>query len=508
MFFTAETISRAVVELHDSAGHMLKIWFALKRMGLRPGGEPLNIDTKNSTPALIDLFGFGALDESFFVPFAKTSRFKTMESDASRSIIQTNIRRWATSDSVVTCDPTGFLKIQEDADEQLLVSCSNFYPQGLGHGSNGFASDDEVVAIPWLPWTVWYCRQRDLGDEKTALEVAQQIVIDELSLDRVEREILFVGQPFDAQLQESKITNSELVAICNPDAEYARKETEFASKKPTFTEHSRRVRAMIPGLGSPPWLRPNPEKDLKTAIDGGSVAVLLYGPPRTGKTRAVDVLIQRSNPTRETIQLHDGWTYDRLVQGILPTSDGGWDWQDGPLLRALRAGKKFIVLEEANRTSLVQCLGEVFSLLERQYRGSEYSVTLRDGARLSIDEDVVFVLTANTLDKSTEDLDDALLGRIHAVYCPPSSESLLSILESKRISVEKRELVVEIFNQIQEFYPLGHGYFADVDEDASSSSIKFLYKTRIRPVVDNFLGDQRASDLSTIDQAVDSKLTW
>lgn len=506
---TAKTISKAVAELHDTAGHMLKIWFALKRMGLRPGSEPVLIDTSNSTPALTDLFGYGAPDDSFFIPFAGVPRFKTMKSDAARAIVQTNIRRWATSGSVVTCDPTGFLKIHENNEQQLLVSCSNNYPLGLGHGSNGFASEnDEVIAIPWLAWTVWYCRQRDLGDNGDALDIAQQIVVEELNLDRIEREILFIDRPFEVELQKSKISNANLASICNPDMEFLKEDLEFVRPKPTFSEYSRKVRSMIPGLGSPTWLRPNPEMDLRAAIDGGAVAVLLHGPPRTGKTRAVDLLVPRSDPTRETIQLHDGWTYDQLMQGILPTADGGWDWVDGPLLRALRGGKKFIVLEEANRTSLVQSLGELFSLLESQYRGTEYSVTLRNGERLSIDKDVIFILTANTLDKSTEDLDDALLGRIHAVYCPPSSESLSGILESKRISNDKRQLILEVFNQIQEFYPLGHGYFADVDENTDSTRLRFLYKTRIRPVLANFLGDQRGSDLSTIDQAVDSKLSW
>ena len=57
-------------------------------------------------------------------------------------------------------------------------------------------------------------------------------------------------------------------------------------------------------------------------LDEGARAVLLYGPPRTGKTRAIDLYTPRTDPKRETIQIHDGWGYDEIMVALRPDTDG------------------------------------------------------------------------------------------------------------------------------------------------------------------------------------------
>lgn len=508
-YFSADTVRQATKQLHATAGHMLKLWFVLKRMGLDIGSEPIQIDTSNSTSALTDLFACGSPDGNFFVPFGHSPRFKEMKHDAARSIIQTNIRRWASSDSVVGCDPTSFLSIEETSSSQLQVKCSNNYPLGLGFGGDGFAvGDNKTVEIPWLAWVVWYCRQRDLGLEFDAVSSAENIVLSELNISSAERQLIFVSQSLECEMQPTAISDESLWEFCK-SALNADEHSGTVEVRPTdFATYSRKVRAMVPNLGQPVWLRPETQKDFDSAIDRGEVAILLYGPPRTGKTRTIDSYLSRSDSSRATIQLHDGWSYDQLVQGILPTGDGGWEWTSGPLLSALRAGKKFIVLEEANRTSLVQALGEIFSLLERQYRGKENSIALRSGEEIWIDPDVVFVLTANNLDKSTEDLDDALLGRLCAIECPPDSRALAEMLIEGGLNDEKTQSIVDVFVAIQEIYPLGHGYFASVDSNSTGKDIREIYKTRIRPVIFNFLGPAAAVSLNSIDVLVDVKTDW
>jgi len=109
MFLSKKTIKEAIADLRGTANHLLKIWLVLKAMGLSED-TPVAIDTSNSTPYLKELFSCGDPDGSFYIPFSHTARFAFMKSDASRSIIQTTLQRWATSGSVVTCDPSAFLK--------------------------------------------------------------------------------------------------------------------------------------------------------------------------------------------------------------------------------------------------------------------------------------------------------------------------------------------------------------------------------------------------------------
>ena len=110
MFIAKSTIKEAIYGVRGTANHLIKIWLVLKLMGL-DGQTPVSIDTGNSTPYLKRLFDCGAPDGSFYVPFSHTPRFAFMKSDASRSIIQTTLQRWASSGSVVTCDPSAFLKM-------------------------------------------------------------------------------------------------------------------------------------------------------------------------------------------------------------------------------------------------------------------------------------------------------------------------------------------------------------------------------------------------------------
>lgn len=125
MYLSPKTISAALDQLQGTASHLLKIWFALKHMGLSRNTSVL-IDTQNSTPALQRLFSCGSPEGKLFVPFAHTVRYAFMKGDASRSIIQTTIQRWKTSDSVVSGSPTAYLDFSDEGNK-IRVSLGRIY---------------------------------------------------------------------------------------------------------------------------------------------------------------------------------------------------------------------------------------------------------------------------------------------------------------------------------------------------------------------------------------------
>ena len=145
----------------------------------------------------------------------------------------------------------------------------------------------------------------------------------------------------------------------------------------------------------------------------------------------------------------------------------------------------------------------MFSLIEDSYRGVLNAITLRSGEKFSIPTDTIFILTMNTVDKSTEDVDDALMGRVAAVEFPPLASSLLGMMEANRVPHELREQLSQLYSEILPTYPLGHGYFAGIGENADAHTVIRYYKTRIRPVLLNFLGVLRRQDLDKIDNLVD-----
>lgn len=260
---------------------------------------------------------------------------------------------------------------------------------------------------------------------------------------------------------------------------------------------------MVSGLNLPAWMRTSPGDEVRELLAAGANAILLYGPPRTGKTRLIDSIVARDAADRCTIQIHDGWGYDHLIEGFKPDKDGKWDWSDGPLKTAVEAGKKCIVLEEINRTAISQALGEVFSLIEDAYRGEDNGITLRSGKKFFVPKDVVFFMTMNTIDKSTEDVDDALMGRVAAVELPPRPEDLSQMLTANEVPESTRERLAQLFAEIQNVYPLGHGYFAGLSGTVNGANVIRYYKARVRPVLLNFLGDLKRQELAKVDNLID-----
>lgn len=503
MYIDKNSLVQSLSAMYGTAGHLLKIWFALKHMGLGTKTEGIAIDTTNSTASLKRLFSFGASDGRFYIPFAHTPRYLTMKHDASRSIIQTTIQRWATSGSVVTCDPTEFLDIRSSIGNKLLVSVGRRYPFGLGVNESGFALEDgKRVSIPINAFSVWYGRTTEIPSGQEPLCFLRNNMLDELNITPPEKELIFVEDSITITTQSTVLTENEIFNVCAMFID-GREERVAQVHHETFEQYTRRIKSMISGLDKPQWLRSSPADDVKLLIESGVKALLLYGPPRTGKTRLIDNIMPRNSDSRCTIQLHDGWGYDNLIQGLKPDADGKWRWEDGPLKTAIESGKKIIVLEEINRTAISQALGEVFSLIEDAYRGENNAIILRSGDKLFINEDVLFIMTMNTIDKSTEEVDDALIGRVAAVDMSPRAEDLSEMLTLNAVGIEMRKKIGEIFAEIQSIYPLGHGYFSGINADTTDDKFIQYYKARIRPVLMNFLGELKAVELAKIDNVVD-----
>lgn len=507
MYLSAKTISAALDQLQGTAFHLLKIWFVLKHMGLSRDTSIL-IDTQNSTPSLQRLFACGNREGRLFVPFAHTVRYAFMKSDASRSIIQTTIQRWNTSNSVVSASPTAYLDFSDEGNK-IRVSLGRIYPQGLGHGKDGFALEqDSRVAIPIEAMAVWLFRQDKLDqyfDDSDPNNLAQQLVkalLRELNLEPGEIEAIFVNEPIEIQTSDTPLSDAELFAICKSAFE-AKLEVEI--RKEDRLEYTKRIQTVTTIDSAPAWTKISPSKQLTSLVEAGERAVLLFGPPRTGKTRAIDELVPRDSKDRETIQLHEGWGYENLILGLAPgEKPGEFRWTQGPLLQALRNRTRHIVLEEINRTRISQALGELFSLIEPAYRGNNNSITLPDGTHISIDPEVVFYFTMNNVDTSTEDVDDALMGRVASIYFGPRVEDLDAILRHKAISQDTAAAIKTVFTAIQDKYPLGHGYFAGFQP---SDDFRMYYMWKIRPVLMNHFSAYEPEVVAQIDNRVDELFT-
>jgi 5-methylcytosine-specific restriction enzyme B len=499
-YISSATLTTALGRLWATADHMLKIWFTLKQMGMT-AEQPVSVTTSSPNDALHRLFFYGN-NERLCVPFAHTSRFYTMDTEAGRSIIQTTIRRWIASGSVVGVNPTAYLGITEMQDGSLLVQPSRSYPQGLGYGDDGFAlRADGRVAIPLQAFAVWYYRQAELPAAPEVYNALRVRLASDLNLTPAESELIFVEDDpeWELDLQDTPLTDAQVSHLVEAFLATSKKPQRVVIRE-AFEQHIQRVRSMTSITTGPRWLANDPKVVLKRLVDNGSKAILLYGPPRTGKTRAVDLLMPRNDASRETIQIHEGWGYDELMLGLRPDASGTWEFRPGPLLNAIRDNKKWIVLEEINRTDFSQSIGEVLSLIETAYRGEEHSIQLRNGEQFFIPKDTLIICTMNSLDRSTEEIDDAVLGRMDAVEFVPRVEDLHELLRQNGLDEKHLNTWAELFATILPSYPLGHGYFSGLTPEMDPVS---FYLTRIRPVIQKHLSGHRDTELGAIDEKVD-----
>ncbi|WP_290197474.1 AAA family ATPase [Corynebacterium guangdongense] len=463
-------------------------------MGLSQG-SPVAIDTSNSTPNLERLFSIGA--EKFFIPIAHTSRYSERAADASRSVIQTNVRQW--KEGTGTKDFSHLLDVREDAgSKKLIVSLRHSYPEGLGTNENGFANKDGIrVAIPITAWAIWYGRKSAIPDRADPGKYLVDQMISELNLTRAESENVFIEDSPPIETDTSgPVSDETLQLIAKQVWNITPSRIEISD---SLEANKQRVAMNQTVSNAPSWLNVPPESQLNDLLEAGRGALLLTGPPRTGKTRAIK---NATGNLAKTIQIHDGWAYANLILGQT-LENGQITWTSGPLLDALRSNDEFIILEEINRTRISQALGEVFSLLEDKYRGTEHAVRLADGTTLSISPETRIFLTMNTLDASTEDVDDALFGRVRSVYFPPRIEDLSEILYAAEFSSAQANKWKQFFVAVQEHYPLGHGYFADLLPEEAPAS---FYRSAIRPVLANHFEAFAPDTLAQIDTLFDEIL--
>ena len=167
--------------------------------------------------------------------------------------------------------------------------------------------------------------------------------------------------------------------------------------------------------------------------------VILYGPPGTGKTylaRKLAKVLAPDESCRALVQFHPSTSYEDFFEGYRPAGtgdDGGirYELTPGPLARiAERASESserhVMIIDEINRGNLPRVLGELLFLLE--YRDEEVETLYRTEERFSLPDNLWFIGTMNTADRSIALVDAALRRRFHFVPFFPNRWPIADLL--------------------------------------------------------------------------------
>jgi len=298
-------------------------------------------------------------------------------------------------------------------------------------------------------------------------------------------------------------------------------------------------------------------KNISDLLQTGNKAVILWGPPGTGKTyesmQVVKEIFQiedeisdedleknylfsssdKSSDSKgyyEIIQFHPNYTYQDFIGGISPKlgEDGNsvsYELKEGIFKQFCddagnNKDKKYVfIIDEINRAELSAVFGELLFALE--YRGKSIKLPNFDKA-FTIPENVYIIGTMNNVDKSLVTFDLALRRRFGFFKLMPELEvindSLSDIVEEESLNkfFEKAKQLNDCIKSelgLGEDYQIGQAYFLKIKDFLNQEKIKNyvsqiitsfelekLWIYNIEPLLEEYLG------MSIEDESIQSKL--
>ena len=228
---------------------------------------------------------------------------------------------------------------------------------------------------------------------------------------------------------------------------------------------------------------------------------IFQGPPGTGKTyvaKRIAEWCRERGGDFEIVQFHPSYSYEDFVEGFRPTltesGQAGFKLTEGPLRRiAAKAADNpdstfVLVIDEINRGNVAKVLGELYFLLE--YRNEAVSLQY-SGDRFSLPENLWFIGTMNTTDRSIALVDAALRRRFYFFGFfpdePPVSGLLTRWLEMNQPSAGWLADLVELANRKLEDRHLGIGpsYFMKKDPPLDENRVRFIWEQAVIPYIED-----------------------
>ena len=248
-----------------------------------------------------------------------------------------------------------------------------------------------------------------------------------------------------------------------------------------------------------------PKSTLEEIIDlfkSGNRQIVLAGPPGTSKTwiaeLIADYLCQGDPRRHRLVQFHPSYTYEAFVEGLRPTLENGaiqFSVVPGVVRDFVRSiGTRLephvLIIDEMNRANLPKVLGELMYLFE--YRNK--TIDLPYTKNFNLPDNLWFIATMNTADRSIRSIDVALRRRFMMVDCPPDAGILQRFYVSGRENhVENliegfTALNLELTRLLDEHHTIGHAFF--MVDGFNRQGLERAWRHKIGPLIHEYFFDQ------------------
>ena len=236
--------------------------------------------------------------------------------------------------------------------------------------------------------------------------------------------------------------------------------------------------------------------------------VIFYGPPGTGKTyvaRRIAQHCRQHGGDFSVVQFHPSYAYEDFVEGFRPAiHDGqaGFDLVPGPLLRmAAQAAANpestyILVIDELNRGNVAKVFGELYFLLE--YRDEEMQLQYgSQGRQFRLPENLWFICTMNTADRSIALMDAALRRRFYFAPFFANQAPVEGLLHRwlNRHSPEMAWVadLVDLANEKvgDRHMGIGPSYFMGSGDELDEGRVRRIWKRAVIPYIEEqFFGNE------------------
>ena len=210
----------------------------------------------------------------------------------------------------------------------------------------------------------------------------------------------------------------------------------------------------------------------------------------------------------EIVQFHPSYGYEEFMVGLKPVADGNaikFEAEEGIVLEIAEKAEKdkdkkyFLIIDEMNRGNLPKIFGELMFLFE--YRNKEISLQYElknKSNKFKLPENLYFIGTMNTADRSIRGIDAALRRRFDVFKFNPDVEILKSFYDSG--NKNEYSNLYSSFERLNNMLGdvlgssdmlIGHSFF--MENVLTEEKLRYKWERQIKPQIEEYLYDNKTA---------------